>query len=102
MKINFVYNSLINDICIDELFDGIEEEIHIFDMSYPKEAKKGRVVLNRYAAKELPFMEIMDEKIIDNDSVLEKTEDLVYVSYGEVNKEVTNKDVKEILKIYKK
>lgn len=102
MKINFVYNSLIKDICIKELFEGIDEDIHVFDMSYPKEAKKGRVVLNKYAGKELPFMEITDEKIINKEDSIEKIEDLVYVSYGEVNKEITNKDIKEILKSYKK
>lgn len=102
MKVNFVYNSLTNNICIDELFDGIEEEIHVFDMSYPKEAKKGRVVLNKYAAKELPFMEIVDETIIDTETGFKKTENLIYVSYGEVNREITNRDIKEILKTYKK
>lgn len=102
MKINYIYNSIIKDIDLKELFKDISEEIHTFDMSYPKEAKKGRVILNKYAAKEMPFMEITEEKVVENNDVFEKIDDLVYVSYGEVNKEITNEDIKEILKIYKK
>lgn len=101
MKINFVYNSKEQPhIDTDLLFSSLEEwvEVHIYDMSYTKEAKKGRVILNKYAAKELPFIEFLTEKI----NLSGKLEDsMVYVSYGEVNKEVTNKDIQEVLKIYR-
>lgn len=93
MKINFIYNSLTKDIDLKELFKDISEDVHVYDMSYPKEAKKGWVILNRYAAKDMPFMEITDGSEEDN---------ILYVSYGEVNKVITNKDIKELIKNYSK
>ena len=93
MKINFIYNSLTKDIDLEELFKDISEDVHVYDMSYPKEAKKGWVILNSYAAKDMPFMEITDGSEEDN---------MLYVSYGEVNKVITNKDIKELIKNYSK
>ena len=63
MIINFIYNSLYNNIDLSKMFKDIPKDItlNIFDTSYTKEAKKGRVVLNKYAAHQLPFFELTDD-----------------------------------------
>lgn len=92
MIINFIYNSLKNkNIDVDKIFNNISDEdiiINIFDTSYTKEAKKGRVILNKYAAKVLPFFEITDDE-----------NRLIYVSYGEVNNP-SNEEINKIIKSY--
>lgn len=94
MILNYIYDS-INDkniLSIDNLIDIFPDIIiNIYDISYTKEKKKSKVILNKYAAKELPFFEITD----DNKNVL-------YFSYAEnrKNKLTLNFIIEVLNKLY--
>ena len=55
MILNFIYNSLESDI---DPFDILPPDN---DISYTKDKKKGRAILNKYAARELPVFELTDD-----------------------------------------
>lgn len=90
MLVNFIYNSLAQEINLKDLFKNIPEDIIInkYDLSYRKEAKKGWAIMNKYAARKVPFLEITDGT---------EWNKLLYVSYGEVKDNITNKELLEII-----
>ena len=98
-RIYFIYDSIQQpEINPSEIFKDVKEiEVIIYDKSYTDESRKARMRMAKYAARELPFMDFV--RTYETEDRKEK-EEMLYVSYGEVNKVIDGKHVNDLIKEY--